>query len=240
MAEEYNVSTKDYTLKQKFENFWYHYKWHSIIALFLVIVILVCSLQFCSNTEYDAYILYAGEYQFERTSKDGDIPTYVGAMNAFKRVCEDVSGDGEINVSFADLLCMTDAQRAEYREENGVEPDTRLLYDDAQKLGNLMSTGNFFILFISPEVYEQYSNEDDVPRFEALKPYTAEGVEYEYYSEYAIKLSSLEFYNTAYISSLPEDTLVCFRKIGVLGNNSNVKENYNASKDVLRKIFAYQ
>lgn len=240
MAEEYNVSTENYSVKQKLENFWYHYKWHSIVALFLVMVILVCSLQLCSQTEYDAHIMYAGEYAFTRTGKDGDIPTYVGTANAFKRVCGDLSGDGEINVSFADMLYMTDAQVLEYREKYGYDPDSRLMYEDMQRLGNMMNTGDYFIMLISPEVYEEYANEGDVVRFEKIDAYTTEGVEYEFYSEYAIKLSSLAFYDVAYISSLPEDTLVCFRRLGVFGNNSGVKANYENSQEVLRKILSYQ
>lgn len=239
MAEQYNVSTANYTVKQKLENFWYHYKWHSVVALFLVIVILVCTLQMCSQIEYDAYILYAGEYAFTRTSEDGDIPTYVGTANAFKRVSEDISGDGEINVSLSDMLYMTDAQYAEYVEKHGQEPDTKLLYEDMQRLGNLMVSSDYFVLFISPEVYEKFAYEGDTPRFEKLEQYTKDGVEYEYYSEYAIKLASLDFYELAYINSLPEDTLVCFRRIGVFGNNSGVKRNYEAGKEVLKKILAY-
>ena len=239
MAEEYNVSTAGYTVKQKLENFWYHYKWHSVVAMFLVIVILVCTLQMCSQVEYDAYILYAGEYAFTRTSSDGDIPTYVGTANAFKRVCEDTSGDGEINVSLSDMLYMTDAQYAEYVETHGAEPDSKLLYEDMQRLGNLMVSSDYFVLFISPEVYEEFAYEGDTPRFEKLEQYTKSGVKYEYYSEYAIKLSSLDFYELAYINSLPEDTLVCFRRIGVFGNNSGVKRNYEAGQEVLKKILAY-
>ena len=33
------------TVKEKAENFWYHYKWHSIVALFLVITLVICALQ---------------------------------------------------------------------------------------------------------------------------------------------------------------------------------------------------
>ena len=32
------------TPKEKLQNFWYHYKWHSLVAVFLVIAILICSL----------------------------------------------------------------------------------------------------------------------------------------------------------------------------------------------------
>ncbi len=240
MAEEYNVSTENYTVKQKIENFWYHYKWHSIVALFLVIVILVCSLQFCSNTEYDAYIMYAGNYAFTRTSEDGDIPTYVGATNVFKRVCKDTSGDGEINVSFSDLLYMNDAEILAYREKYGADPDSRLLYDDMQRIGNMMNASDYFVLFISPTVYEHFLKEGDAVRFEKLNQYAPMGAHYEYYSEYAIKLSSLAFYELPYISSLPEDTLVCFRRIGVFGKNSSVKKNYEIGQEVLRSILTYQ
>ena len=240
MAEEYNVSTENYTAKQKIANFWYHYKWHSIVALFLVIVILVCSLQFCSNTDYDAYIMYAGGYAFTRTSKDGDIPTYVGAANSFKRVCKDVTGDGEVNVSLADLLYMTEEEAMAYREKYGTDPDTKLLYDDMQRMDNMMSASDYFILLISPTVYDRYYKEGDTPRFESIAQYTTEGIEYDYYSEYAIRLSSLAFYELPYISSLPEDTLVCFRRIGVFGKNSGVKKKYEISQDVLRSLLAYQ
>ena len=71
MPEENNVEYK-MNLKQRVENYWYHYKWHTLIALFIVITLSVCILQLCQKNSYDVYVLYAGGGELERTSDDGD------------------------------------------------------------------------------------------------------------------------------------------------------------------------
>ena len=60
------------TPKEKMQNFWYHYKWHSIVAVVVVIAILICTLQFCKKEEYDTYILYAGSKNISRIEQDND------------------------------------------------------------------------------------------------------------------------------------------------------------------------
>ena len=44
---------------KKFENFWYYHKWKVIIAVFFVVVFIVCSLQMCSRDEQDITVMYA-------------------------------------------------------------------------------------------------------------------------------------------------------------------------------------
>ena len=45
------------------DNFWYHHKWATIAALFLVIVLTVCVLQMCSREEKgDITVVTAGPY----------------------------------------------------------------------------------------------------------------------------------------------------------------------------------
>ena len=44
-----------------FDNFWYHHKWKTIICLFLVVTILVCTLQMCRREEKgDISVMLAG------------------------------------------------------------------------------------------------------------------------------------------------------------------------------------
>ena len=50
------------TFKEKLQNFIYHYKWHTVVALFLVVTIIICSLQFCTKEEYDALMEPYSEY----------------------------------------------------------------------------------------------------------------------------------------------------------------------------------
>lgn len=88
------------TLKEKIQNFWYHYKWHSIVSIFLVAVVLVCTLQLCSKTEYDSYILYAGSKNIGRTAEDGDVAEIVTVISSLKRIAEDYDENGEISINF--------------------------------------------------------------------------------------------------------------------------------------------
>ena len=48
-----------------FDNFWYHHKWKTIISLFLIVTILVCTLQMCQREEKgDISVMLAGPYTF--------------------------------------------------------------------------------------------------------------------------------------------------------------------------------
>ena len=93
--------------KERIENFWYHYKWHSIVAVFVIIAILVCSLQMCSKDSYDVYILYAGDHEIKRTAEGGSVPEYQRMLTALERVTPDHDGDGKITVGFNSLLALS-------------------------------------------------------------------------------------------------------------------------------------
>ncbi|MBR5817056.1 MAG: hypothetical protein IKY62_00265, partial [Clostridia bacterium] len=91
--EDNNI--KPSTKREKLENFWYYHKWHTIIAVFLIITITVCALQLSGKESYDIHIMYAGPKEFKRTSSDGDIPEYANALASIKRVASDFDGNGE-------------------------------------------------------------------------------------------------------------------------------------------------
>ena len=46
------------------DNFWYHYKWTTIIAVFALFVVLVCTLQMCNKDKNDVSVLSAGPEYF--------------------------------------------------------------------------------------------------------------------------------------------------------------------------------
>ena len=69
-----SVSIKKGKFLRWLENFWYHYKWHSLIAAFLIFTVTVCTVQMCRKESYDMHILYAGGHSFQRNSEDGDYP----------------------------------------------------------------------------------------------------------------------------------------------------------------------
>ena len=92
------------SLAERLENFWYHYKWHSLVALFLVFTILICSFQMCERDSYDIYITYAGGQEISRTASGGDVSEYAAFLSAFASLGCDYDGDGESSVAFSSLF----------------------------------------------------------------------------------------------------------------------------------------
>ena len=215
------------TPKEKIQNFWYHYKWHTVVSLVLVVALLVCSLQFCARESYDAYILYAGSKRIGRTSQDGDVAEIVTVISSLKRFCEDFDDDGEVKVNFSGLYYLSAEEAAK-----ADATDTALLTNDQSTLSSLLEHSEYYLCFISPDVYEAYRKVGDNELFIPLNQYEGTHPEIEYYTDSTIYLSSTAAYKLPGLSGLPKDTLVCIRRPSVLGANSKEHVAYfeNAKK----------
>ncbi len=226
-------------LLTKLDNFWYHYKWHSIVALFLIFTVLICSLQLCSRTEIDIHILYCGNKQISRGSSNGDFPAYTKLTGALADYAEDFSGDGETVVALDDMFYLSPAEIQKW-ESDGLAVPYSLISEDRSKMNTYLATGEAYICFLSPEVYEIYKEIDGVSRFRTLSEYVPEGKEVEFYNDYAIKLSSTALYGERAIrDNLPADTLVVMRIKSAYGASFGAdKENerIERAESVLRSI----
>lgn len=225
---------------KKAENFWYHYKWHTIAALFVVIAVVVCTLQMCKRETVDFHVMYAGGTEVSRKSVDGDAPQYARVTAVFEKYVDDIDGDGKKNIAFSTYFAPSDEEVKEAEEDPGREVNYQLMSSDRDALNARFGSGDYYLCFVSPHVYEQYKGINGVSAFATIAKYAPENSELEYYNEYAIKLSSTSFYknNPAIREVMPEDTLVAIqikRVIGVKGDND---ERYAVSEDVLRKILA--
>ena len=131
------------TSKEKLQNFWYQYKWHTAVSLLLVITLLVCSLQFCSKESYDAYILYAGNKRIGRTNQDGDVAEIVTLISSLKRVTGDFDENGEVSINFTGLYYLN----AEETSKVGAT-ETALLTNDKSSLSGIFYGIYCFIVVI--------------------------------------------------------------------------------------------
>ena len=52
------------------DNYWYHYKWPTIITSFILIVAIVCTVQACTKEEYDITVVYAGRQYLSAEDTD--------------------------------------------------------------------------------------------------------------------------------------------------------------------------
>lgn len=209
------------TAKEKAQNFWYHYKWHSIVALFLVVTLVICSLQLCGRTKYDAHILYAGSRSIGRTAADGDVAEIVTVLSSLKRVTDDFDENGEISVNFSNLYYLTGD------EANGLtDVNDALLASDRQTLNTVLSHSDYYFMLISVGVYEEYHKVGDEELFIDLTSFASYNSEAEYYAPNAIYLSSIEASKLPGIANLPDDTLICIRQASVMGGKSKEHLQY--------------
>lgn len=131
MAGENSVKPKG--IKAKIENFWYHYKYHSI-ALIIVFVTLAVSITQCSlKPDYDYKIVVATR---SMTLSTIQLDAVKSELNHYG---EDVNGDGEVNLLLVD--CTLDGNTSDYQT----------LLAKQQKLMALLMTDTEAMLFLTDD-----------------------------------------------------------------------------------------
>ena len=225
------------------ENFWYHYKWHTVVAIFLVVAVTVTSLQMCQKTSYDAYVLYAGNHEISRTSSDGDVP-YNTMISSLKRVCEDFDGDESVNISLLNLFVLNNEEIDDLLEgTTGKEINQALITEDTETLKNSLLFGEYYLCFLSERLFLEYEAAYQGALFTSLTEYLPADGGYELASERGIYLSSLPFYALPEVCNLPPDTVICLREISevstMFGKDSN-EENFHRGETMLKNILSYE
>lgn len=228
-------------LTAKLENFWYHYKWHSIAALFLVVCILVCSLQMCSKQAVDFNIMYASGSEISRKSVNGDTPAYNRVISVFDKYVEDADGDGNKNIAFSTYFIPSPDEINAIENTPGKEVNYSLMTSDADALSSRFGVGDYYLCFISEYVYEQYRGTDDLCVLVPISAYAPEGDNgLVYYSDYAIRLDSTPLYknNPAIREIMPADTLITLQIKRVVGVAKDNDAKYARAENVLRKMLS--
>ena len=228
---------------EKFENFWYHYKWHTIVVAFAVVVGIILTLQFCTKVEYDLHIIYAGEKIIKTSSLSGDGKSeYFDLVSALGNIGIDENNDGNVNVNLQNIYILSEKELADINKNErdpmqkaSLESEMQSNYD---MLYNYVMYGDYYLCFLSEDVFLDYESKLSSSIFAPISGYTVDSGEYSYASERGIYLSSLEIYETTALSILPADTVVCIRLPGVLGARDDGKA-YAAAEALLRKMLAY-
>lgn len=232
--------------KERLANFWYHYKWHTIAAIFLIFVIAVCTAQCAGGVRYDIQVLYAGNHAYGRTSEDGGYSEYMTATSTLADFAKDHDGNGEVSVSFLDLYLLTKEEIAEIEKnpETNAPVSYQLLQENSTMLKNNLDMSEYYVCFLSERLFRQYSEGDkNLGRFVEISSYAADGVEYDYVSEYGIRLSSLAIKDLPGLSSLDaEDTVICIRNVSAMSQMFSKKESqkhFARGEELLRALLSY-
>jgi len=91
------------TPKGKFENYWYHYKWHTIITVFIVFVLTILIWQMVTKDNPDYTIVLATQNYV------GD-PTKAKLESELAAYGRDIDEDGKVEVMIDTISLNTDTQ----------------------------------------------------------------------------------------------------------------------------------
>ena len=207
------------------DNFFYHYKWHTIVCIFLIVAISICTFQMCSKTSYDVHIMYAGGGIISKTVDEGQTTSdYAKLSSQLMQYAEDFDGDGNISVDLLNLYIPTSTD---------IESETLVRSDYETFKFQVESGSEFYILFLSEALFLKYASDSMI--FNDIKGYTnGNDADYEFVGKYGIKLSSTELYNRPVFKIMPEDTIICIRKPTVISGKFNAY--YERSDTMLKEL----
>ncbi len=230
---------------EKLENFWYYYKWHTIIGAFVLVFAVILTLQFCTKEEYDLHILYAGEKNISSASLSGDGDSeYSLLVSALESASGKTENGENVNISLQVLRVLSESQLEEVTKDMNSSMDKSAfesgIAENYSQLHNYIMYGDYYLLLLSEDMFLAFDKKlDGESIFAPISQYTKSGTDYEYINERGIYLSSLEIYSEPAVSVLPANTVVCIRLSGVSGTRDNGK-GYAKAEEALREILEYK
>ncbi len=208
------------TMGARLDNFWYHYKWHTIVAAFLVIVFVIITVSMCNKVDYDVHITYAGDYLVGKNEAG-----YGEALKSLKRASEDFDGDGEVNISFTNYYI----SKEDYSE-------------DYSKLQDSMWLSDYYVFFLSESLYKDFSGKIDGGLFTSLEPYVgdAAGIRYASSDKAGIYLNSMKISKLPSLCDFPDDTVVCLKKKITNYDKDANEENFEIGEKVIKNMIFFE
>ncbi len=220
-----NAIRTDSKVAKWLENFWYHYKWPTIIVCFFAIVIMVCTVQMCNKKSYDVSIVYAGPYQMAQ-NKDSDVKSVMNFV-----MPKDFDGDGEKSVNLISYMIYTKEQIEKTEAESSQIIDRAYISNENQSFFNYAST-EAGICFLDPSLYQTLKDSDRLVSVTATLGYEPVGL----IDDNGVKLSETGLYaEYAVLREMPSDTVVC-----MLRKQLTKKDDaYSAELETFKALLSY-
>ncbi len=225
------------TLKQKIENYWYHYKLHTILGAFILFVIIWGTVSAIGRTGDDISIGYIGEHMYTQEEAEG----VCAKLSAFLDM--DLDGNGKCDITLVQYQHYTDeqiAQLAAEAEEKGREfayyPD--LNKQNYRSFENDLATGNTAVWMVSKEVYEKMDKSVLLPISEVLGYLPDKGVA----DEYAIDCITLPLCCKATTALSANSYLVIRgeREYSFIPDDKEMTKQFENAKKLYKAIVEYK
>ena len=135
--------------RKKIDNFWYYYKIHVLVVVFILFVASAFIKDIVTKVDYD----YSVAFVTEEMMTNEEISSI---QSVFEREAEDLNGDGEIHVEVQN-----------YTIPQGDSADRQLVAAGQTKLTVDIQEGTSMIFFLSPGCYESYKDSGVLPADES-------------------------------------------------------------------------
>ena len=135
--------------RKKIDNFWYYYKIHVLVVVFILFVASVFIKDIVTKVDYD----YSVAFVTEEMMTNEEISSI---QSVFEGEAEDLNGDGEIHVEVQN-----------YTIPQGDSADPQLVAAGQTKLTVDIQEGTSLIFFLSPGCYESYKDSGVLPADES-------------------------------------------------------------------------
>lgn len=220
------------------DNFWYHYKWVTIVSVFVAVVVIIGVVQISGREESDVKLAFFGPAVIAGEQQHNIEAAFEQIMSS------DYNNDGKKNIALTSFAYYDDEQYKEKQKE-ALENDMLFVYDPSTRndtitqFNALIGTGDTLICLLDEYIYNELSGRGAFETLENLLGYEPELAR----DDYSVYLKDTDFgkyYNAFDI--LPDDTILCMCKISentFFSNKTASKKNYERSEQMFCDIFAF-
>ena len=113
------------SFKKKWENYWYHYKWHTIAGIFIVLLLAVFIRDFATKEQFDGTVMVATSY-FVDDDRNAVL------KETLEQYFPDIDGNGKVNLAIVPIFLEGGQQ--------GEPSDPQLAYAMQMKMVSEIST----------------------------------------------------------------------------------------------------
>lgn len=224
---------------QWFDNFWYHHKWKTLISLFLILTVLVCTLQMCKKEETgDISVMLAGPYTFV----DNEAGLVSLRQCLARYLPADYDENGKRQVDAVSYMIYSKEQIEEIQkgtDENGnpIRVNTSTIQQNYSQYNTYMMLGETSVLFLDPWLFEEMAAKENDYLSDLSQNFTSLPEGTVYYTDkngvarpLGVRLGDTALYqnNLAVSEVLPADTVLCLMSPYFIGKSSNLDEYQKA------------
>lgn len=219
------------------DNFWYHYKWPTIITAFFLTVAIICTVQMFSREKYDTTVTYSGPYRMNSEER-ADFERLMDSLCP-----EDYDGSGEKNVQYVIYQIYSEDEimaEKESVEAAGGQYQMNTQYNQSEYSGfnTFVMSGECSVYMVSPYLYNTLREGGRLKTLESVFGKDLPAATDAYGCGVRLGDTELYKYNPA-VQMLPADTVICLLAPTVVGNSSH-EGNYARSVALFRAMVEFK